>query len=304
MNNKWFFIINPTSGSGKAKKDWTHITEILYQHKIEFDFDFSEYAGHAVVLATNAIENGFRKICAVGGDGTMHQLANAVLKQNKVASTEILLAIIPVGTGNDWARIHHLPFQYEEAVVNLKREKQKLSDVIEVKQGDAINYSIIIAGCGFDAHVSAKAHQQKQKGRGGKLVYLLELAKGVFSYRSMQVEWQTSKSRGKEKTFSIAVGNLHSNVGGMMQCPEANPNDGVLDITIIKHLTIPQVFANVPRLFNGTILKSKHVIGMKMESISLTGENCLLELDGENCGSLPATFTAKQNAIKVLVGSD
>lgn len=302
MNNKWFFIINPTSGSGKAKKDWQLVSALLHKYEVEFDFHFSEYEKHALLLTENAIASGYKKICGLGGDGTMHEIANAVLKQKHVDPTEILLGIIPVGTGNDWARQHQLPFQYEAAVINLKKEKSVLSDVIEVQHENGIDYSIIVAGCGFEGYVSEKANAQKRKGKGGKLIYMIELLKGVFNYKSVEMSWNSLDGSGVGKIFSVAVGNLACNGGGMMQCPLAKPNDGLLDVTIIKHLTVPQVFANVPRLFNGTILKNKRVQYIRTKQIELKAANCLLELDGENYGLLPARFTAVADAIRVLVG--
>ena len=104
MNTDWFLIMNPTSGNGKSKKSWPHISTLLTNHGIRFSYAFTKYSKHESELAQNAIKNGFTKIISVGGDGTLHHIVNGIMSQNFIETTTIQVAVIPIGTGNDWVK--------------------------------------------------------------------------------------------------------------------------------------------------------------------------------------------------------
>ena len=101
MSDTWTVIVNPKASSGKCAKHWPQIEELLEQSGIAREVFFTEYAGHAIELARNAVVGGARRLLAVGGDGTVNEVANGLFTQDVVDTTEVLLGQIPVGTGND-----------------------------------------------------------------------------------------------------------------------------------------------------------------------------------------------------------
>ncbi|KAA3626954.1 MAG: diacylglycerol kinase family lipid kinase, partial [Bacteroidetes bacterium] len=107
--NHWYIIVNPAAGNGEAKRLWPGIKSILTEAFPYASIVYSQYRDHALELVAEAVEAGFRKIMAVGGDGTNHEVANGILMQNTVPSTEITYVLFPVGTGNDWIKTHGIP---------------------------------------------------------------------------------------------------------------------------------------------------------------------------------------------------
>ena len=130
-NNRWLAVVNLLSGSGKCGRDWDSIAQMLYAKGIEFDTVFTGYRFHAIELVQRGIEeDGYRNLIAVGGDGTIHEVANGILTQTSVASTEVRMGVIAVGTGNDWVRSYGIPTDYEKAVEVIAAGKTFTQDVV------------------------------------------------------------------------------------------------------------------------------------------------------------------------------
>lgn len=108
-SNRWFVIINPTSGNGSSKRKWPRIKALLNAEYFDFDYAFTEYENHSVLLVQIAVKQGFKKIISVGGDGTLHNIINGIQRQNTVNSSYIQIGVIPIGTGNDWIKTYNIP---------------------------------------------------------------------------------------------------------------------------------------------------------------------------------------------------
>ncbi len=132
-NRDIFIIINPTAGKGKARGEWSAVSSMFDNAGISFSFSFTSYHLHAKELAINAIHDGFRTLIAVGGDGTLNEIANGILQQNVCPSTDVALGMIPVGSGNDWRRMFNIPDNFQSAIDYIKRRKLFLQDVRESK---------------------------------------------------------------------------------------------------------------------------------------------------------------------------
>ena len=113
---KWFVVVNPTSGGGKGLTDFPHISKLLRDNDIRHEAVFTEHKHHATALTVQAINAGYRNIIVVGGDGTLHEVVNGLFIQQEVDPKEVLLAVIAVGTGNDWVRTVGIPARYSEAI--------------------------------------------------------------------------------------------------------------------------------------------------------------------------------------------
>ena len=112
----WMVIVNPKAGSGRGLKDWPVISNLMYNSGLKFTCVFTEHKFHAIELTVSAVNNGYRHIVAVGGDGTIHEVVNGIFIQKAVSTTDIFLAVIPTGTGNDWIRMYGISATYSEAV--------------------------------------------------------------------------------------------------------------------------------------------------------------------------------------------
>ena len=129
----WFVIINPTSGNGRSRLKWPIIEGLLKQYAFEFDYAFTEYPGHSKKLVQQAIKQNISNIISVGGDGTLHNIVNGIMAQSVVASKNIKVGVIPIGTGNDWVKTHKIPKDYERAIQIIKNGNIATQDLGKIE---------------------------------------------------------------------------------------------------------------------------------------------------------------------------
>jgi YegS/Rv2252/BmrU family lipid kinase len=309
VNNKWYTIINPEAGSGKGLKDWPAIKDLLEKEDIEFDFNLTDRKYHAVELTVLAIKKGYKKILIVGGDGTLNEVVNGVFIQSILPTTDVTIGVIGVGTGNDWQRTFSIPVDYHGKVLAIKNERTILQDVGRVDYFESrirhSRYFANAAGTGFDAKVAYTTNKLKESGRKGKILYFFSLLKSLLSYRSTMASISIDQNRINGKVFSVTLGIGKYNGGGMMQVPNAKPDDGLFDITIIKKIRRSEVLRNIYRLYNGTILNHPKIFGYQAKTASISSKPPVyLEVDGESLGSSPFSFYLVPQSIKVVVGAD
>jgi YegS/Rv2252/BmrU family lipid kinase len=308
-HSKWFAIVNPEAGSGKGLKDWPFIKILLEKEGIEFDFHLTERKYHAVELTVWAIRKNYKMILVVGGDGTLNEVVNGVFIQKQHPTSDITIGVIGVGTGNDWQRSFSIPANYEDNVRAIKNERTILQDVGRVDYFESrirhIRYFANAAGAGFDADVAFATNKLKESGRRGKFLYILSLLKTLINYRYTMASVSVDQTKINGKIFSVTLGIGKYNGGGMMQVPNAQPDDGLFDITIIKKIRRFEVIRNMYRLYNGTILNHPKISGYQAKTASITSKPPVyLEVDGESLGSSPFNFSIVPKSIRVVVGAD
>ncbi len=305
---KWLMIVNPNAGVKKGTKDWPKILRILRDEKVDFDFKLTANRGHATRLAAESIVKGCRNICVVGGDGTLNEVLNGVMVQPDVETSGVTLAMIPVGTGNDWCRMFDIPFDYLKAVRLLKRKQTFLQDAGKVTyyhKDDQVNrYFMNVAGMGYDALVAKKTNMLKEKGLGGPLTYMYFVFASLFQYKFIEAVIEVDgKMAFRGEIFSMNVGICKYNGGGMMQVPYAIPDDGLLDVTLIKKTSKWMVVRYARKLFDGSLVDLPMVATFKGENIRIrsTGK-VFLETDGESLGHTPFTFEILPKSIRIVTG--
>ena len=167
---EWLVIVNPNAGNGKGNKDWNLIADLMKEDGLSFIPKITEKKGHAINITLEAIEAGFRKIITVGGDGTLNEVVNGVFLNNSCPTKDITLALIPIGTGNDWGRMFGIPLDHKKAIRIIRDNKQMLHDagLISFFNGteNQKRYFINIAGLGFESVVVKKTNIQKEKSAG------------------------------------------------------------------------------------------------------------------------------------------
>jgi len=306
---KWLIIVNPNAGSKKGEKDWPKICKQLQAEEFDFDCVFTEHRGHAIDLARENIEKGFRNLAVVGGDGTLNEVLNGLFMQKSVPLNEISLGMIPVGTGNDWGRTFDLPFEYKKAIDVLKRKKIFLQDVGKVtyykKDAMLTRYFMNIAGMGYDALVAKKTNILKEKGKGGPLAYFYFVFASLFQYKFIEgVIEVDNQTVFKGEIFSMNVGICKYNGGGMMQVPFAIPDDGLLDVTLIKKASKFVVIRYARKLYDGSLVNLPMVSTFRGKSIRMRSTGKIyLETDGESLAHSPFIFEIIPRCLKVIIGA-
>jgi YegS/Rv2252/BmrU family lipid kinase len=310
MNNseirpEWFVLVNPNAGNRKGQKDWNRISELFAREGVGIVTVFSERKGHAIELTRQAVTDGFRKIIVVGGDGTLNEAVNGIFAQDICATSEITIGLIPVGTGNDWGKMFAIPLVYEGAVKVIKEAKTLIHDVglVSYHVGNELHkrYFLNIAGLGFEALVVRKTNIQKEKGRSSKAIYLFNLLSSLVSYRKTMAQITIDGKTSSARVFSINVGNGRYCGGGMRQTPEAVPDDGLLDVTVLKEMGRLEIIRNLKLLYDGTILSHPKADGYRTSKISISTESILYaEADGELLGHTPVEFTIIPASVKIV----
>jgi len=307
-NIEWRVIVNSRSGGGKALSDWPIISDLLKAAGIIFSEVFTEGQYHAIELAANAIKDGYRKILVLGGDGALHEVINGIFSQKEVSPLDITIALIPIGSGNDWARMHKIPKNYKAAVKVLAEYKDHImvQDVVRVKtMMDGRQYSrymMNIGGLGFDSDVCRRFEGMRARGKASVRGYYKCVLQGFLFTRCINMRVKIDdKPFFSGPAFSVSIGNGKYSGGGMLQTPDAVPNDGLINITIFRKTWKPAVMKRLPDLYRGNIYNNDFVLHAKGKKMEIEASPfTFIELDGELSGRTPVIIEVIPSAINVV----
>jgi YegS/Rv2252/BmrU family lipid kinase len=302
----WYLILNPMAGGGKAEKKYPQIAELLTKKGISFTTFKTSAAGDGEKAVTTALKDGYRKILVCGGDGTLNEIVNGIMNQDLVPNQEITIGLIPIGTGNDWGRTWNLSRNIKTSIAILQNGKTAIQDVGLVKfdhKPDSKIWFMNVAGCGFDAAVAYAANKEKEKGNSGVLTYIKQLVYTLFKYEPVECQLTINGKTVSAQLFAVLVG-IGKFAGNKMKLvPNAIPNDGLFDITLVHKISPWKVIRNFPKLFNGKFLGLKEVSVYQGTEFSITSKkDVYFQADGESMGKVPLHITLVPNAIKVIIG--
>lgn len=288
----WFLIVNPTSGSFSGKRKWKQISNTFKKEAIPFEFEFTTKPQHEYELVLEALEKGYRKFVSIGGDGTLHHIVNGLMQQKLVPQHELKLAVIPLGTGNDWVKTYKIPKNIKKAVAIIKAEHTVLQDIgtISLLNSDTNVFFNNVAGLGFDGYVVQRNERLKFLGAAS---FLVSTVLSLASYTSTSFTIESSEKKLTTKSLLTIVGICQFSGGGMQLSEAVNPADGLFDVSVAKDFSLFQLLRNVIGLFNGTIVNHSKVSTFKTEEITITTEttDVFVQADGELIGT--GGFTAK-----------
>lgn len=263
------FIVNPISGIGKQKR-FEKILKNNIDYKIyEPVIWYTEYAGHTVVLAKKAIEENFDIIAAVGGDGTVNEVAEQLINQN------VTLAIIPLGSGNGLARYLKIPLFADKAIQYLNHAQSTNIDTCSIDG----KFFISIAGVGFDSLVAARFEQEP--GRGFK-TYFKVITEEYFKYQMQNYTIIADGVSYQREALFVALSNSDQFGYNIRIAPNADIKDGKMDICIVKKPPLALVPMVVAQVLAGMANKCKYVEIIHAKDVKIIGNtNQSINLDGE-----------------------
>jgi YegS/Rv2252/BmrU family lipid kinase len=304
---KWLVIVNPNAGNRKGVREWKMISSRLSEKGILYTVKFTTGKGDATSYAREAIGAGYRHLITVGGDGTLNEVLNGIMTNRNCSPGDVTMGLIPVGTGNDWGRMLGIPLDHEKAIDIIAEGNVMKHDAGHVRyhngRDSAERYFINIAGLGFESVVVRRTNHQKDRGRGGKLIYFYNLLMSLLSYRNTDAEITIDGISRKLRIFSLNAGNGKYCGGGMRQTPDAIPDDGLLDLTIIRDVSKFEIIKSLKLLYNGAIYSHPGIEGHRCTRLSVSSDSTLwVEADGESLGHTPAEFTIIPGAITVIYG--
>ena len=303
----WLAIINPSAGNGSAVKKWEKIKGYLKEKQVSFVPLFINEAGTTIEKTKEGIRKGFRRLLVIGGDGTLNEVINAVMSQSEVPTTEFVIGMMPVGTGNDWCRMHKIPANDVERVSEIIRaEKMMLHDigkvVYQTDEGKQERHFINNAGIGYDAMVVKKANDQKKQGISNRFSYFLNVLTVLFSYECYNVHIKIEGEEYYSKMFSMNVGICKYKGAGMLLVPYAISDDGLLEFTAIRNVSKWKIIMSLNKLYDGSIVKLPEILSMQSEKIDIDSDQKMpIEVDGEVLGYSPFKFSIFHKAVWVVV---
>ena len=272
---KILFIVNPISGIGKQKRFEKILNRHINKEKFDYKIEYTQNAGHATEIAAAAAKEGtYDVVTAVGGDGSINEVAKALVK------TETALAIIPCGSGNGLARALHIPVQPWRAVRFLNSAEFKTIDTCQVNG----QFFFSVAGAGYDSQVARR--YEFFPGRGFK-TYFWAIITSFQKYKPIEYEITIDGVSIKRTALMVTVCNSSQYGYGFRISPKASLNDGLLDVVIVKKpepWRVPFVLLNIAlgrahksKCFE--ILQGKHVelFGNKKRWVNLDGETVRLD---------------------------
>ena len=269
IEKKILAIINPISGTSKKSDIPQKINDILSSEDVTIDIVYTEYAGHATILAKNAVEDGYNIVLAIGGDGTCNEVAKAL------TNTRTALGIIPTGSGNGLARHLGIPIGITAALKSLKKSHMVRADFCTAND---IPF-FVTCGFGFDAQISEKF--SKSKTRGG-ITYFMKTLEEYFSYINEEYIIETPNSYSKEKAFIIACGNVSQYGNNAFIAPYASLRDGLINVTIINHINFFEVLPTAIQLFTKTLNINPAVKTFSTPEMVITRPKAgIMHIDGE-----------------------
>ncbi len=280
--NNTLFILNPNAGKGKGAELIPHMNKLLHQLGIpKENLIITKYPGHATEIV-KTISNSDSIVYSIGGDGSLNEIINGVNNNDLIS-----LGVIPVGSGNDFAR----------AIGNLKKgfsiEKYLVSDkigacdmghlCISIDDNVIVDKKFISSlGIGFDAQVAHKIKSIKYL--KGLLLYLVSVFMSLISYKApkSKLEIPAHGVTVKEKLFIFTVGNTETAGGGFKLNPGAEINDGYLNLCVAKNISKITLLRVLPLAIFGTHVKNRNVFTYKFQKLTYsTSEKIYIHTDGE-----------------------
>ncbi|MDQ7842882.1 MAG: diacylglycerol kinase family lipid kinase [Armatimonadota bacterium] len=295
MPQRMFVILNPAAGRGRAVRAWRTVGSALRDAGLSFDEVVEDRPQLAIPLAEEASRRGYEVIVAVGGDGTVHEVINGILRARVPSPPAV--AIIPGGTGNDFARGVGVPKDPLAAGRVLLNGRRRRVDVGQVND----RYFAGIAGVGFDAEVAAKVNSWP-KWIGGTAVYIAAILTMLVTYRCAPTRLRIDGAEQRLRLFLVAAANTAWYAGGMYMAPHARPDDGRLEVITARDLGRMETLGLLPRVFSGAHLRHRKVTHLSAREVVVESEVPLaIHADGETVGRVPAVFRAVPQAIDVMV---
>ena len=311
MNKLPLVIVNPASAGGATADAWPGAASELRRHFGAFECYFTKARGDARAVAERAARAGRRLVVACGGDGTINEVADGILRAGAGAE----LGILPSGTGGDFRRTLGVPRSTREAARSLREGRARVMDAGRVTFFDADGreetrhfVNVASVGMGGDVIKRVKSGPAWLKGSGvgllgGSVAFAAAALGSAFAFEKPRVRVRVDG--GPEFRLTVAnlcVANARYFGGGMKIAPTARLDDGLFDVVAVGDMAAHEILLNSYRVYLGTHLGMRQVGHARARTVTTSADGddkVELEIDGEIAGLLPATFEILPNALRV-----
>jgi diacylglycerol kinase (ATP) len=299
---KTVFLVNPASDNGATGKRWPELAHRASLLGLSGETLLSERPGHIAELAERAARDGVELVVAVGGDGTLNETVNGVVRGG--GGPEV--ATIPLGTGMDFGRTYGIPSRFDDAVRVAVDGVPRTIDLGLVRYRtwageQAERYLVNVGSVGMSAAVAQRANGMS-KALGGKATFFYALVRVFLSWQNSVVDVGLDGSHRSARMHDVIVANGQYHGGAMWLAPGASPDDGLFDVVLIGDVTKADFATTAPKIYKGTYLAHPKVDLEHAKVVDVGGTDTLpIELDGEQVGTTPARFEVVPGALRVRV---
>jgi YegS/Rv2252/BmrU family lipid kinase len=298
-----YVIFNPAAAYGGARKLWPRIEEALRGAIGPYKLAETARAGHARELARGVAANGARLVVAVGGDGTVNEIVNGI---GGLDLSSVELAVLPNGTGWDFVRSFGISRDLDEAVRTAVD-----GDVREIDLGrvgyrtwagtEERAYFANVGSAGISGAIAKRANETS-KALGGKVSYYWATVAVFFGWQIGELRVSVDDGNRTGKMIDVLVTNGRYVAGGMMMCPEAEPDDGLFDVLLIGDVTRRDLAFVLPKTYRGKHLPHPRLEVLRGRVVTVDADEPLpIEIDGEQPGTTPAQFEVLPRALRLRV---
>jgi len=302
------FIVNPHAGNGSTGSKWPMIEALARDRLGPFETYMTRGPGDAVLRVKNALAQKVRLLVCVGGDGTLNEVVNGMMMHEASVRSDLALGFIPNGTGCDFVRTVSIPQDLEQAIDLIAAGTVRSIDLgvlfFRDDQGhERRRYFHNITSFGLGGDVAQRVNRTT-KALGPFVSFMWATLVSIFSCGKKKIRLRVDEGFERElRVWNVAVANGQYHGGGMWVAPGASVCDGILNVTVIGDLTIPEIFLNLPKLYNGKINDIEKVTTLAGEKVkALSNEQVLLDVDGEQPGRLPIDIGIVPDGLNIIRG--
>jgi diacylglycerol kinase (ATP) len=296
-------IANPRSGRGRVGKELPELERQLISKRLGYRIAETEGPGHASEIAREALRGGERFVVAVGGDGTVHEVVNGMIENDRPVAEGAVLGVVAAGSGCDFVRTFGLPQDVPKAVRHLEGDRLYPIDIARVdytQDGRTVTrYVPNIAEAGLGGACVARAERLPRW--LGRSRYFWAFWLSVRKYKASNITLRADRKLFEGRANNVVVANGQFYGGGMKISPRSYPGDGILDVQIS---TGPksQAFTMIPKIYRGEHVPHPDIKELRGKTITVESERPLpMEADGEVLGTTPATFTVLPEVISLKI---
>jgi len=292
-------IINPESDKGRTGKRWKHIKEALRSIFQEYRYEFTEKPCHATEISRSAIMDGAELIVCIGGDGTMNEIANGFFENDRILNPDTALGVVPSGTGSDLSRSLRIPQSLKKALELITEVPSHAIDAGKViycdhdsTESERMFLNISDFGIGGEVvrHMNLKKMERK------KSSYFKSTISTFLHYKNKRLRIKVDGQDLPEEEYMMgAIANGQVFGKGMKAAPEAQLDDGLFDLLLVKGMKLVEFLRTVRRLYSGTHLPHPRIDLLRCKTVEVTSapdtdQEVYIEVDGEQVGRVPVRF--------------
>ena len=304
---KTVFIVNHHAGNGSTGREWPLIGDRARGLLGPFETCLTGGPGDATRITREHLLKGADRIICVGGDGTLNEVVNGFFDGDRPLQKDAVLGFLPNGTGCDFSRTTPIPAGLEASLATILEDHVHTIDLGHIRfrdhQGNtAARYFHNIASFGLGGEVVDRVNRTS-KACGPFLTFIWGTLVSLFAYGAKSVSIRVDGGEAQAvDVLNIAIANGRYHGGGMLVAPDALTDDGLFHVTIIRAMSLPLVFWHLPKLYLGGIERIHQVtIQPGKRAAAESEQRVLLDVDGEQPGTLPVELSIVPGAIKMIM---